>query len=275
MTGRLRQPISQTPFPDRDQVGIARRSLPRSGRWPPARATAARPIRAPSLHPNDAGHRAATRGRGCASNTFRAVRRMSDIERRRRLRAVARSGVAGVLRATLCLAIGMVPAVAAAQDLLVTSQLNNRVLRYTSAGQARGTFATGGGLMRPTGMTYGPDGNLYVASGNKSLMLRFDGATGAFIDRFVAADAATAADETGGLRARPRDPLRTGWPALRVQQRHPSGAEVQRQNRQVRACGRRRCQPAFAGRSRLRVQRVPVRGRSGLRQRRRVQSRQR
>ena len=46
------------------------------------------------------------------------------------------------------------------------------------------TFATG--LDNPRGLKFGPDGNLYVASRGTDSILRFDGATGAFIDEFVA-----------------------------------------------------------------------------------------
>jgi hypothetical protein len=42
-----------------------------------------------------------------------------------------------------------------------------------------------GGLDGPTGMAIGPDGALYVASVNTDTVLRYDLATGAFIDTFV------------------------------------------------------------------------------------------
>jgi hypothetical protein len=50
-----------------------------------------------------------------------------------------------------------------------------------------------GGLARPRGSTFGPDGNgdgvqdLYVTSADTHAVLRYDGVTGAFIDTFVAA----------------------------------------------------------------------------------------
>ena len=44
-----------------------------------------------------------------------------------------------------------------------------------------------GGLDGPTGAIFGPDGNLYVASFNNDSVLRFDGASGAFLDTFVTA----------------------------------------------------------------------------------------
>ena len=48
-----------------------------------------------------------------------------------------------------------------------------------------------GGLDGPTSATFGPDGQLYVASFNSDEILRFDGATGAFIDVFVTANSGT------------------------------------------------------------------------------------
>ncbi len=42
-----------------------------------------------------------------------------------------------------------------------------------------------GGLDGPTAATFGPDGNLYVASFNNDKVLRFDGSTGSFLGVFV------------------------------------------------------------------------------------------
>lgn len=73
-------------------------------------------------------------------------------------------------------------------DLYVTSQNNDRVLRYDGAtGALVGTFVTAGsgGLDLPVGCDFGPDGNLYVASNSGNSVLRYNGATGAFIDVFV------------------------------------------------------------------------------------------
>src|SRR5262249_49590763 len=46
-------------------------------------------------------------------------------------------------------------------------------------------FARGGGLSSPTGLAFGPDGNLYVASTGTSEVLRYNGMTGEFQDVFI------------------------------------------------------------------------------------------
>ena len=45
-----------------------------------------------------------------------------------------------------------------------------------------------GGLSGPGDLTFGSDGNLYIASVYSNSVLRFDGSNGAFIDTFVAVD---------------------------------------------------------------------------------------
>ena len=47
--------------------------------------------------------------------------------------------------------------------------------------------ALSGGLDRPFGLVFGPDGHLYVTSVDTHEVLRYDGARGAFIDAFVSA----------------------------------------------------------------------------------------
>ena len=68
----------------------------------------------------------------------------------------------------------------------------DEVLRYDgSTGAFLGAFvsAGSGGLDDPTGLAFGPDGNLYVGSffDRVDQVLRYDGATGAFLDAFVSA----------------------------------------------------------------------------------------
>ena len=72
------------------------------------------------------------------------------------------------------------------QDLwLVSSRGSDEVLLYDDAGTFRGVFADGGGLAKPVGLTYGPDGHVYVAKGDSQEVLRYHGATGAFLGAFV------------------------------------------------------------------------------------------
>jgi len=81
-------------------------------------------------------------------------------------------------------------------DLLVTSRATSSVLRFDGAtGDYLGDFVSpgSGGLEAAFGMTFGPDGNLYVSEGNPPAggtnsdprVHRYDGSTGAFIDHFT------------------------------------------------------------------------------------------
>ena len=74
---------------------------------------------------------------------------------------------------------------AAANDLLVSSELTDSVKRYDAkTGRYLGDFVSAGGQVEPRGLTFGPDGNLYVAGGGDGdpNVKRFDGRTGAPID---------------------------------------------------------------------------------------------
>lgn len=73
--------------------------------------------------------------------------------------------------------------------LLVGNTRGNNVVLYDDAGNFKGNFIApgAGGLLDPDDLTFGPDGNLYVSSGNASggKILRYSGKTGAFIDEFA------------------------------------------------------------------------------------------
>src|SRR5438034_7458978 len=72
-----------------------------------------------------------------------------------------------------------------AVELLVSDPGANGVLRYNIETKAfNGVFASGGGLTEPSGLTFGPDGNLYVGSLDNTVK-RYNGATGAFIGTFT------------------------------------------------------------------------------------------
>jgi serralysin len=58
-----------------------------------------------------------------------------------------------------------------------------------------------GGLFRPYGIAFGPDGNLYVSSFRSDQILRYNGTTGAFIDVFAQGDGtANGLNGPNGLR---------------------------------------------------------------------------
>ena len=95
---------------------------------------------------------------------------------------------------------GVMPTPASGQDLLVSGRFNHSVIRYDGqSGDFIEVFAQGGGLINAIGMDFGPDGHLYVASGDIPLVNRCNGQTGEFIDSFVVDDPETKKDETGGL----------------------------------------------------------------------------
>jgi sugar lactone lactonase YvrE len=59
------------------------------------------------------------------------------------------------------------------------------VLRYDLASGSAETFADGGGLDNPIGLTFGPDGDLYVGSALTDQVLRYDGTSGVFLGVFA------------------------------------------------------------------------------------------
>src|SRR5262249_30946194 len=93
--------------------------------------------------------------------------------------------------ALLAAVAGPTPRFALAFELLVSDPGANAVLEYNTETRAfKGIFASGGGLTEPSGLVFGPDGNLYVGSLDNTVK-RYNGATGAFIDTFASG---------GGLR---------------------------------------------------------------------------
>ena len=65
---------------------------------------------------------------------------------------------------------------------------NNNVLKFHGkTGQYLGVFVEegSGGLQGPFDLSFGPDGNLYVVATYEGGVFRYNGATGAFIDRFT------------------------------------------------------------------------------------------
>jgi DNA-binding beta-propeller fold protein YncE len=79
-------------------------------------------------------------------------------------------------------------------NVFATGGISHVVFRYNgSTGASLGVFTSGGGLNDPVGLSFGPDGNLYVASRVTDNVLRFNGQTGAFVDEFVA-------EGSGGLQ---------------------------------------------------------------------------
>jgi hypothetical protein len=71
--------------------------------------------------------------------------------------------------------------------LLVSDLARHQVVRIHPAQPEQSTVfvAPGsGGLQFPSGMTFGPDGHLYVSSAGSNQVLRFNGQSGAFIDVF-------------------------------------------------------------------------------------------
>jgi streptogramin lyase len=70
-------------------------------------------------------------------------------------------------------------------SLFVSSGTSNNVLEYNGAtGAFRRVFASGGGLVEPEGVLFGPDGNLYVSS-RPAQVLKYNGKTGAFMGVFA------------------------------------------------------------------------------------------
>jgi glucose/arabinose dehydrogenase len=88
-----------------------------------------------------------------------------------------------------------IPASAHYHDLFVTGDSANgtggEVLRFDWTSQTYQSFVPlgGGGLQSTAGITFGPDGNLYVSSAVQNSIVEYDGTTGNFLRVFVPAGA--------------------------------------------------------------------------------------
>lgn len=83
------------------------------------------------------------------------------------------------------LAVTSSPGLTEKSYLLVGAPSEGKILRFDAhTGQFVDEFVTpfSGGIIQPTGMALGPDGNLYVASAVTGQIFRYDGKTGAFLD---------------------------------------------------------------------------------------------
>jgi sugar lactone lactonase YvrE len=69
---------------------------------------------------------------------------------------------------------------------------NSAILRYSLTGEFLGVAASGGGLTRPYGNAFAPDGSLFVSSFRTNQILRYDVTTGVFLGVF-------ASDNNSGL----------------------------------------------------------------------------
>lgn len=86
--------------------------------------------------------------------------------------------------------------ISAGQDLVISSDRrifvtgggDDRVVEFDRNGNYVADFvSTGsGGLDYPTGLTFGPNGNLFVSSFNTNSVIEYDGSTGALVGTFVA-----------------------------------------------------------------------------------------
>jgi hypothetical protein len=111
-------------------------------------------------------------------------------------------------------------------ELLVCSFSGDAVGRFDlDDGSFLGNLGPSDDLDGALGIVVGPDGDIHVASEESSMVLRFGGADGAFVSRFVADDPRTLdIDESGGLCG-PGGPVSTRGSDRRLPSAHGSGAQ--------------------------------------------------
>jgi DNA-binding beta-propeller fold protein YncE len=87
---------------------------------------------------------------------------------------------------------------ARAQDeVLISGFFSNAVHRFDAVSGA--SLGSIGPIVQPMGVAFDAAGFLYIVSEGTNRVLRYDGASLAFVDEFIADDPATPGDETGGL----------------------------------------------------------------------------